>query len=122
MKTKIPSHLPEDKDNLLSTEGCHVGLFREFEGTACCTYGQSNTTIYSRLRCISNNLDIIVRIIAYIVFAPRARTLVDNPLPREQSSAAEGSKPGAEPVHPRSFLEVRFQVEWQAEAPRLKYI
>ena len=27
------------------TEGCHVGLFREFVGTACCTYGQSNTTI-----------------------------------------------------------------------------
>ena len=26
------------------TEGCHVGLFREFVGTACCTYGQSNTT------------------------------------------------------------------------------
>ena len=27
-------------------EGCHVsyvGLFREFVGTACCTYGQSNT-------------------------------------------------------------------------------
>ena len=26
-------------------EGCHVGLFREFRGTACCTYEQSNTTI-----------------------------------------------------------------------------
>ena len=26
------------------TEGCHMGLFREFVGTACCTYGQSNTT------------------------------------------------------------------------------
>ena len=26
-------------------EGCHVGLFREFVGTACCTYGQSNMTI-----------------------------------------------------------------------------
>ena len=26
-------------------EGCHVGLFREFVVTACCTYGQSNTTI-----------------------------------------------------------------------------
>ena len=28
------------------TEGCHVGLIREFVGTACCTYGQSNTTYY----------------------------------------------------------------------------
>ena len=28
----------------LRTEGCHVGLSREFVGTACCTYGQSNTT------------------------------------------------------------------------------
>ena len=27
------------------TEGCHVGLFREFVGTACCTYGQLNTTV-----------------------------------------------------------------------------
>ena len=27
------------------TEGCHVGPFREFVRTACCTYGQSNTTI-----------------------------------------------------------------------------
>ena len=26
------------------TTGCHVGLFREFVGSACCTYGQSNTT------------------------------------------------------------------------------
>ena len=26
------------------TEGCHVGLFREFVVTACCTYGQSNMT------------------------------------------------------------------------------
>ena len=26
------------------TEGCHVVLFREFVGTACRTYGQSNTT------------------------------------------------------------------------------
>ena len=26
------------------TEECHVGLFREFVGTACCTYGQSHTT------------------------------------------------------------------------------
>ena len=26
------------------TERCHVGLSREFVGTACCTYGQSNTT------------------------------------------------------------------------------
>ena len=26
------------------TERCHVGLFREFVGTACCTDGQSNTT------------------------------------------------------------------------------
>ena len=26
------------------TRGCHVGLFREFVGTACCTYGKSNTT------------------------------------------------------------------------------
>ena len=26
------------------TEGCHVGFFREFVGTACCTYRQSNTT------------------------------------------------------------------------------
>ena len=26
------------------TTGCHVGLFREFVGTACCTYGQSNRT------------------------------------------------------------------------------
>ena len=26
------------------TEGCHVGLSREFLGTACCTYGQSNAT------------------------------------------------------------------------------
>ena len=31
----------------LRTEGCHVGLFREFVGTACCTYGQSNTTSVS---------------------------------------------------------------------------
>ena len=30
------------------TEGCHVGLFREFIGTAYCTYGQSTTT--SRIR------------------------------------------------------------------------
>ena len=29
------------------TEGCHVGHFREFVGTACCTYGQLNTTIES---------------------------------------------------------------------------
>ena len=29
-------------------EGCHVGHFREFVGTACCTYGQSNTTTYFR--------------------------------------------------------------------------
>ena len=29
------------------TEGCHMGLFRELVGTACCTYGQSNTTINS---------------------------------------------------------------------------
>ena len=28
----------------LRTERCHVGLSREFVGTACCTYGQSNTT------------------------------------------------------------------------------
>ena len=27
------------------TEGCHVGLFREFVGTDCRTYGQSNTAI-----------------------------------------------------------------------------
>ena len=26
------------------TEGCHVGDSREFVGTVCCTYGQSNTT------------------------------------------------------------------------------
>ena len=26
------------------TEGCHVGRFREFIDTACCTYRQSNTT------------------------------------------------------------------------------
>ena len=26
-------------------EWCHVGLFREFVSTACCTYGQSNRTI-----------------------------------------------------------------------------
>ena len=26
------------------TEGCHVGVSREFVGTACWTYGQSNTT------------------------------------------------------------------------------
>ena len=29
----------------LRTEGCHVGLFREFVGTSCCTYGPSNATI-----------------------------------------------------------------------------
>ena len=29
----------------LRTERCHVGLSREFVGTACCTYGQSNRTI-----------------------------------------------------------------------------
>ena len=28
----------------VSTEGCHVGHFRESVGTACCTYGQSNAT------------------------------------------------------------------------------
>ena len=33
------------QSNEICTEGCHVGLFREFVGTACCTYGQSNTTI-----------------------------------------------------------------------------
>ena len=27
----------------IRTEGCHVGLFRVFVGTACCNYGQSNT-------------------------------------------------------------------------------
>ena len=26
------------------TEGCYVGLFREFVGTDCRTYGQSNTS------------------------------------------------------------------------------
>ena len=31
------------------TVGCHVGLIREFVGTACCTYGQSNTTNYSSI-------------------------------------------------------------------------
>ena len=31
----------------LRTERCHVGLSREFVGTACCTYGQSNTTYIS---------------------------------------------------------------------------
>ena len=36
------------------TEGCHVGLFREFVGTACCTYGQSNTTIGGMLLMCRN--------------------------------------------------------------------
>ena len=31
----------------IRTEECHVGHFRKFVGTACCTYGQSNTTIAS---------------------------------------------------------------------------
>ena len=29
------------------TEGCHVGPFRKFLGTACCTYWQSNMTNHS---------------------------------------------------------------------------
>ena len=34
------------------TDGCHVYLLWEFVGTACCTYGQSNTTnIYPTLGC-----------------------------------------------------------------------
>ena len=55
-------------------------------------------------------------IIAYSVFAPSARTLVDNvppPARKAQSSAAEGS----EPARPRSLL----QVELQAEAPHLEH-
>ena len=28
-----------------TVQGCHVGHFCEFVDTACCTYGQSNTTI-----------------------------------------------------------------------------
>ena len=31
------------------TEGCHVGLFREFVGTACCTYGLSTTTVNNHI-------------------------------------------------------------------------
>ena len=38
------------------TEGCHVGLFREFVGTACCTYGQSNTTTIRSLKSWSLTL------------------------------------------------------------------
>ena len=34
------------------TEGCHVGLFREFVGTTCCTYGQSNTTNISSMNLV----------------------------------------------------------------------
>ena len=37
------------------TEACHVGLFREFVGTACCTYGQSNTT--NKIELIRSNLE-----------------------------------------------------------------
>ena len=29
---------------LIRTEGCHLGHFQKFVGTACCTYGQSITT------------------------------------------------------------------------------
>ena len=40
------------------TEGCHAVLFREFVGTACCTYGQSNTTIHLYpshvVKCVSS--------------------------------------------------------------------
>ena len=32
-------------NSICTYEGCHVGFFREFVGTACCTYGQLNTTI-----------------------------------------------------------------------------
>ena len=32
----------------ISTERCHVGHSREFVGTVCCTYGQSNATIVTR--------------------------------------------------------------------------
>ena len=38
------------------TEGCHVGLFREFVGTACCTYGQSNTTSDLNREILASNL------------------------------------------------------------------
>ena len=52
------------------TEGCHVGLFREFGVTACCTYGQPNTTIdclssFVRLRTKEGN-----SFVWFVVFSP----------------------------------------------------
>ena len=37
------------------TEGCHVGLFREFVGMASWTYGQSNTTIATAITIVQTH-------------------------------------------------------------------
>ena len=40
---------------VLCTEGCHVGLFREFVGMASWTYGQSNTTIATAITIVQTH-------------------------------------------------------------------
>ena len=55
------------------TEGCHMGLFRESVGTACCTYGQSNATIgkqilwrkYASIICGDRATVVLIIVITY---------------------------------------------------------